>query len=78
MTTEPPRTLGDLRRISDPIARALAARAYVDQREVAISQALWIRDEAIRELCKHYGPSDVARRCKVSLSTVKLARGRPA
>lgn len=76
MTVPPPRTLDDLRKVSDPAARTKAAKAYVDQRREAITQALVIRDTAIRELLKQYGPAEVARLCEVSLSTVKLARGR--
>jgi hypothetical protein len=76
MTDEPPRTLDDLRRVTDPVARAKAARSYVDQRNAAITEALKIRDAAIRELLRTEGPSSVARRCDVSLSTVKLAKGR--
>lgn len=76
MTSEPPRTLDDLRSVKDPATRAIAARAYVDQRREAIATALDIRDAAIREVLKLNGPSKTARMCKVSLSTVKLARGR--
>lgn len=76
MTIEPPRTLDDLRRVKDPVARAKAARSYVDQRNAAITEALNIRDAAIREILLTVGPSQTARRCDVSLSTVKLARGR--
>lgn len=41
-----------------------------------ITAALAIRDEAITDLLRTKGPAEVARLCGVSLSTVKLARGR--
>jgi hypothetical protein len=76
VTIEPPRTLDDLRSVSDLVTRAKAARAYVEQRQQAITTALTIRDAAIRELLKTHRPAEVARMCEVSVSTVKLARGR--
>lgn len=76
MTVEPPRTLADLLAVSDPVMRVKAARAYADQRQKAIAEALAIRDQAIRVLLNKHGPAEVARLCEVSLSTVKLARGR--
>jgi hypothetical protein len=69
--------LEDLRSVKDPVVRAKAARVYIDQRQEAIRSALAIRDEAIREVLQVHGPSETARRCDVSLSTVKLARIRP-
>lgn len=78
MTTEPPRTLEDLRSVADPATRVKAARAYADQRQQAIQSALGIRDAAIRELLKNHGVTEVARMCDVSASTVKSARGRTA
>ena len=76
MTVEPPRNLAELRAVKAPAARAAAARAYVEQRQQAIREALAVRDAAIRELLRDNGPAEVARLCGVSLSTVKLARGR--
>jgi hypothetical protein len=78
VTVEPPRNLDELRAVKAPADRAVAARAYVEQRQEAIRQALAVRDAAIRELLENSGPSEVARLCDVSLSTVKLARGRTA
>lgn len=77
MTINPPRNLEDLRSVKDPAARAKAARSYVDQRQEAIQSALAVRDAAIREVLQNHGPSETARLCDVSLSTVKLARVRP-
>jgi len=78
VTNDPvaPANLNELRAVRDPAARARAARAYVKARQDAIATALGIRDDAIRALLQDHGPSEVARLCDVSLSTVKIARGR--
>lgn len=71
----PPANLDELTAIRDPRDRALAAAAYIDQREKAIAIARGIRDGAIRGLLiKGYGPTAVARMCEVSVSQVKLVR----
>ena len=74
MTNEPPRTLADLAAVSDPAARAQAARAYIEQREKAIREAIAIRDTALRLCVTKWGPSETARRTGYSLSTIKTAR----
>ncbi len=77
MTNVPSRTLAELRAEKDAVTQAHAARLYVEQRQEDITEALRIRDRAIRALLKTHGASEVARLAGVSLSTVKLARGRP-
>jgi len=74
-----PRNLAELRKIRDPIERALAAKAYVAERQDAIRQANTVRDDAIRALLKAgNGVTATARACGVSVSHVKLVKGRGA
>lgn len=56
--------------------RIQAAGTYIGQREEAIQEARRIRDDDIRALIKAHGPAEAARRAGLSLSTVKLIRGR--
>jgi len=74
--TEAPPTLAELRRVTDPAERAVAAGLYVEARQAAIREALGVRDAAIRELLPDLGATATARACKVSVSTVKLVRGK--
>lgn len=68
-----PRNLDELRAVRDPAQRALAAAAYIEQREQAIAEARSVRDDAIRALLGEHGPTKTARMCGVSVSHVKLA-----
>lgn len=77
MPIEPPRTLADLAAVSDPAARAQAARAYIEQREKAIREAIAIRDTALRLCAERWGPTETMRRTGYSLSTIKTARKAP-
>lgn len=70
-----PANIAALQAIKDPAERALAARDYIAARSAAIGQARTIRDASITELLKSHGPTEVARMCDVSVSTVKLIRG---
>lgn len=70
----PPRNLEELRAVSDPAERAIAAKAYIEAREEAISEARQIRDEAIRAYAKTHSISETAAACGVSPATVKVVR----
>jgi hypothetical protein len=74
VTAQPPRTLADLLKVRDPLAMVEAARAYIQQREKAIDEALDVRDRGIRALVDKYGPAATAKMTGYSLSTVKTAR----
>lgn len=72
-----PKNLADLTAIPDPAERARAAKLYIEERvEKARRDALAVRDEAIRQVLKSNGPTATAKLCDVSVSTVKLVRGR--
>jgi hypothetical protein len=72
-----PRNLDELRSIQDQIERVKAAVVYIDNGLAKIAEARAIRDAAIRALAAKHGPTEVARRTGVGLSTVKaLSRGR--
>jgi hypothetical protein len=66
--------LADLLKVTDPLAMVEAARAYIQQREEAIAEALEVRDRGIRKLADRYGPAETAKMTRYSLSTVKTAR----
>lgn len=74
--TEAPKTLAALKAIPDPAERARAARLYIERADSAKRDAQAVRDDAIRTLLKTNGPTTTARLCDVSLSLVKLVRGR--
>lgn len=74
MTAQPPLTLTDLRRLSDPYDMVDKARAYLGQVAEAEAAALAIRDEGLRQLAEKYGPAETVRRTGYSLSTIKAAR----
>lgn len=67
-----PRNLDELRAINDPAQRALAAAAYIVEREDAIRKAREIRDAAIKEFAEDHSIAATARACAVSVSTVKV------
>lgn len=72
-----PKTLADVTAIRDPAERARAAKLYIEERvEKARRDALAVRDEAIRLVLESNGPTATAKLCGVSVSTVKLVRGR--
>jgi hypothetical protein len=72
-----PRTIDELKAVADPGARITAAALYIENGEAKIREARHIRDTAIRALAEAHGPAEAARLAGVSLSTVKLVRGRP-
>lgn len=72
-----PKTLDELRAISDPGARARAVRGYVERAQQKIVEANALRREAIAAVIEREGgsrPSAVAKECDVSVSTVKAVR----
>jgi hypothetical protein len=69
-----PRNLQELRAIREPAARALAAKAYIEQREEAIKDARRIRDEAVLEYSETHSLSETAAACGISIGTVKVIR----
>lgn len=69
-----PRNLDELRAVKDPIARALAAAAYIAEREQAIETARRIRDDAVREVRKTLSISKTAVACGISEATVKAIK----
>ena len=71
-----PRTLDELKAVKDPTARALAAKAYLEQGEEKLSQARRVRDLAIQEVLKDRDltAAQVAAACGVSVSTVKALK----
>jgi DNA invertase Pin-like site-specific DNA recombinase len=66
--------LDELRAIREPAARAVAAKAYIEQREQAIKEARQIRDDAVRAYSKTHSISETANMCGVSQATVKVIR----
>lgn len=66
-----PRNLDEVRAVTDPVARALAAAAYIEARESAIEEARRIRDAAVREVRKTLSISKTAAACGLSPATVK-------
>jgi len=69
-------TLDELRRITDPEKRIAATTAYIEYAEQKVREARLLRDDDIRALVKKHGPAEAARRSGMSLSTVKMIRGR--
>lgn len=70
-----PKNLAELKKIRDPAERALAAKAYVADRQEAIREANAVRDEAIVGLLTAgQGVTATARACGVSVSHVKIVR----
>ena len=69
-----PRNLDELRSVRDPAERALAAKAYIAQREDAITAARRIRDDAIRVYSEAHSISETAAACGVSPATVKVVK----
>lgn len=80
MPTATPRTLDELRAITDPAERARAVQGYVDRGTKAMREAAEIRRQAVAELLESNDrhdwnrPSVVAQACGVSVSTVKAVR----
>jgi hypothetical protein len=72
-----PHTLDELRKMSPGSDRALAIAAYIKAGEQKLRDARKLRDDDLRALAAQHGPAKAARLAKVSLSTVKLAVGRP-
>lgn len=61
--------------------RIHAANAYITQVEAQtkaqLDAARKLRDDEVRALILQFGPSEAARRAGLSLSTIKLIKGRP-
>lgn len=57
--------------------RIHAATAYIAQIEAQADEARKLRDDEVRALVRQFGPSEAARRSGLSLSTIKLIKGRP-
>jgi hypothetical protein len=74
--TVTPRNLAELRAITTPEEIVAAATAYIAQRKQAITEALHIRDAAIRVLANQVGPAEAARRTGLSLSYIKAIKAR--
>ncbi len=72
LTMTTPKTLDELKAITDPLHRAAGAVAYIDRLSRFRADAISIRDHALRETTA--GPTEAARIAGVSISTVKLAR----
>jgi hypothetical protein len=70
-TMLPPGTLPELEAIPDPTDRALAATAYIAQRQEAIETARQIRDRAILTLLQTQTQVAVARAVGMSVEHVR-------
>ena len=57
--------------------RIHALNALIEQVEKDAGEARRLRDDEIRALIRQFGPSEAARRSGLSLSTIKLIKGRP-
>lgn len=77
MTPQTPHTLDELRKMAPGLARAEAIRDYIAAGEDKLREARRLRDADLRALTAEHGPAKAARLARVSLSTVKLAIGRP-
>ncbi|MGE4164236.1 MAG: hypothetical protein AB7G23_21140 [Vicinamibacterales bacterium] len=75
--TAAPVTLVEIRAIPNIEARIRAATLYIDHAEQQAADARKVRDDDVRTLIATYGPSEAARRSGLSLSTIKLIKGRP-
>ena len=75
--TAAPVTLNEIRAIPDIEARIRAATAYIEHAEQMVADARKVRDDDVRTLIATHGPSEAARRSGLSLSTIKLLKGRP-
>ena len=70
-------TLDELRRMKPGTDRIQAISDYIAQGEAKIADARRLRDTDVRTLAQEHGPAKAARMSGLSLSTVKLLRGRP-
>lgn len=75
--TSPPGSLDQVKSIRDREARIRAATEYIDHALAKATEARQVRDADVRALIEKYGPSEAARRSGLSLSTVRLIKGRP-
>lgn len=75
--TAPPGSLDEVRAIRDIEDRILAATAYIKRAEAKAAEARKLRDADVRALVAKHGPSEAARMAHLSLSTVKVIKGRP-
>lgn len=70
-------TLEQLRKLRPGPERIRAISEYIALGEEKISDARKLRDEDVRTLIAEHGPAEAARMSGLSLSTVKLIKGRP-
>ena len=70
-------TLEQLRKLRPGPERIHAISEYIALGEEKISDARRLRDEDVRALVAEHGPAQAARLSGLSLSTVKLIKGRP-
>jgi hypothetical protein len=75
--TAPAGSLDAVKSIRDREARIRAATEYIERAEAKAAEARHIRDTDVRALIEAHGPSEAARRSGLSLSTVRLIKGRP-
>jgi hypothetical protein len=57
--------------------RIRAASICIEHFGACVEEARRFRDEEVRALIRQYGPAEAARRSGLSLSTIKLIKGRP-
>jgi hypothetical protein len=72
-----PMDLDQVRNLPLREERIRAANAYIEQLETQVDEARHYRDREVRALIRQFGPSEAARRSDLSLSTIKLIKGRP-
>lgn len=69
--------LDQLRKLKPGPERIRAIGEYISQGEEKIAEARRLRDDDVRTLVAKHGPAEAARQSRLSLSTVKLIKGRP-
>lgn len=72
--TGAPKTLAELKAITDPAERSRAAKLYIGRVEQFKRDAEAVRRDAIRAVLESNGVTATAELCGVSVSLVKLAR----
>lgn len=69
-------TLNEALTSADAQERAAAAGALIEHHEDGLRAARRVRDDAIREMVGDCGPAETARRTGLSLSSVRVIKGR--
>jgi len=69
--------LEQLRRLKPGPERIRAIGEYITQGEQKIAEARRLRDGDVRTLVAEHGPAEAARQSGLSLSSIKLIKGRP-